>query len=376
MSVDETVWFAEEHTRAKHKILKGYLDAWAPIMSRQAARSRSRAPLYIDAFAGPGVYRDGADGSPVVAIKAVLGHSLEIPSPIRMSFIELDEKRFRILEDRLSGIKDRDRSRLVVGRVLNTTCEHGLRELIGAEKRKYGSFGPALVFLDQFGYSQAPMTLIGEVMAGTSCETLIYLDYQRMNHTLGDPNKEAALDRAFGSPRWVKALELDGNERVACLRNLYKEALAEAGAEYVWDFEMRGQHNQLLSWLFFCTSNERGLEEMKKAMYKLDLTGNFRFSDRDVGQLNLLAESFDSDWLAGHLVGRFKEKTLAHGDIRKHVLTETPVIRYGKTLANLESAGKLRVVNAPVGRRRGSFNFDDSILIEFLPDVPEQTSLF
>jgi three-Cys-motif partner protein len=374
--VDEVIWDAPEHTKAKHKILKGYLDAWAPIMSQRATKFRSRPPLYVDAFAGPGVYKDGTDGSPLVAIKAVLEHARPIPSPIRMTFIEVDTERFEILRSKLSGIPHLDRSRVIVEGVLNTTCQEGLRELIDTEKRRYGSLGSALVFLDQFGYSQSPMAMIGEIMAGDSCETLIYLDYQRMNHTLTDPNKEAALTKAFGSREWEIAAGLEGRQRVASLRNSYKSALYGAGAAYVWDFEMRGQRNELLSWLFFCTSNEKGLVEMKKAMYQLDLTGNFRFSDRDVQQLNLLAKSFDPDWLADHLHGHFKEEAVSHGAIRKYVLTETPPFKYKEALQKLEAADRLRVQNPPSGRRKGSFKFDDSVLIEFLRNPGKQGSLF
>ena len=376
MPVEDDIWYAEEHTKAKHQILKGYLDAWAPIMSQWAASSGSRPPLYIDAFAGPGIYKDGTDGSPFVAMKAVLDHSLQIPSPIRMSFIEERERRFQILKAKISESQDWDLSRLVVENILNTTCEAGLRQIMASERKKYGSFGPALVFLDQFGYSQAPMELIGEIMSGSSCETFIYLDYQRMNHTLADPHKAAALTRAFGSRVWEGAARLEGNERVAHLRDSYKKALCESGAEYVWDFEMRGQRHQLLSWLFFCTSNERGLEEMKKAMYQLDLTGNFRFSDRDVGQFNLLAESFDNDWLADHLLEQFKGQVLTLGAIRMHVLTETPLIRYKKALGQLEAKGNLTVKNPPAGRHRRSFNLDPPTQIEFLPGSGEQGSLF
>lgn len=377
MSVEDVTWIPPEHTKAKHQILKGYLDAWAPIMSQQAAKSGGRSPLYVDAFAGPGIYQDGSDGSPLVAMRAVLDHPLSIPSPIRMSFIELDEKRFESLQTQLVDVQGvADLSRAVIENVLNTSCQKGLRDLMDAEKRKHGTFGSALVFLDQFGYSQAPMDLIGEIMSGTSCETLIYLEYQRMNHTLADPDKAAALTRTFGSDKWEGALKLEGGERVAFLRNCYKDALYEAGAAYVWDFEMRGQNNQLLSWLFFCTSSERGLEEMKKAMCRLDLTGNFRFSDRHVGQLNLLAESFDPDWLADHLHDHFKGESVELGAVRRYVLTETPLIRYKEALGRLERSGKLRVVDPPEGRRRGSFNFDASVLIELLPGSPEQTRLF
>src|ERR1700693_6137138 len=54
-----TLWEIQPHTRAKHRILKSYLDAWLPIMARYNGRI-----LFIDGFAGPGRYSGGERGSP------------------------------------------------------------------------------------------------------------------------------------------------------------------------------------------------------------------------------------------------------------------------------------------------------------------------
>ena len=57
-----TVWALEPHTRAKHEILKRYLQAWMPILSR----GNFPEIMYIDGFAGPGKYTGGEDGSRVL----------------------------------------------------------------------------------------------------------------------------------------------------------------------------------------------------------------------------------------------------------------------------------------------------------------------
>jgi hypothetical protein len=41
-------WTLDEHTLGKHLVLRAYLDAWLPIMSRRNGRI-----LFIDGFAGP-----------------------------------------------------------------------------------------------------------------------------------------------------------------------------------------------------------------------------------------------------------------------------------------------------------------------------------
>ncbi|PIU78275.1 MAG: hypothetical protein COZ28_01740 [Candidatus Moranbacteria bacterium CG_4_10_14_3_um_filter_44_15] len=52
--ITSTIWNIEPHTEEKHEILRKYLDAWLPIMTRWNGRV-----LYIDGFAGPGEYIGG-----------------------------------------------------------------------------------------------------------------------------------------------------------------------------------------------------------------------------------------------------------------------------------------------------------------------------
>ena len=63
-----TIWDLESHSRAKHEILKRYLQAWVPILGQSSYSEL----LYIDGFAGPGRYSKGEDGSPIIALRAAL----------------------------------------------------------------------------------------------------------------------------------------------------------------------------------------------------------------------------------------------------------------------------------------------------------------
>lgn len=67
-----TTWDIEPHTEAKHEILRYYLGAWFPILGRRQHRL-----LYVDGFAGPGEYKGGKDGSPIIALKVVQDHLLK-----------------------------------------------------------------------------------------------------------------------------------------------------------------------------------------------------------------------------------------------------------------------------------------------------------
>jgi three-Cys-motif partner protein len=66
----ETVWELKPHTQAKHQIPSGYLAAWFPILSSWNARI-----VFLDGFAGPGIYEGGQPGSPMLALDVLLNHS-------------------------------------------------------------------------------------------------------------------------------------------------------------------------------------------------------------------------------------------------------------------------------------------------------------
>ena len=95
-------------------------------------------------------------------------------------------------------------------------------------------------------------------------------------------------------------------------------------------------------------------------MWKVDSSGQFQFSDRDCpDQLDLLANSFDSSWLADELKSRLKGRVLTVFEIKKFVLTETPCYLFKQALKKLElHDDAVSVVNSPPGRRPGTYADD------------------
>src|SRR5947209_5758425 len=91
-TITDTLWPLEPHTAKKHEILKRYFQAWLPILGHTNNRL-----LYIDAFAGPGEYSGGEDGSPLVILKAARDHSLKVSSELRCIFVEAEPDRYNHL---------------------------------------------------------------------------------------------------------------------------------------------------------------------------------------------------------------------------------------------------------------------------------------
>src|ERR1044072_50707 len=100
-----TLWKLEEHSKAKHEILRRYLSAWLPIMSKFNGRL-----VLVDGFAGPGRYSSGEEGSPLVMLKAYLEHSYrdKIDAELVYLFIEQREGRGADLEEEVEKVDSPD----------------------------------------------------------------------------------------------------------------------------------------------------------------------------------------------------------------------------------------------------------------------------
>lgn len=351
-----TTWDADPHTLAKHAILRAYLNAWMPIMSNQSRlRGSSSNILYVDGFSGPGEYKGGEPGSPVIAIETALEHSKDFPVPIQFIFVDDRQDRVDHLEQVLAKrVPEIEKSTNIVDyRIEKDDCTAFLKRYLDTERPNPG---PTLVFLDQFGYSDVPMDLIGRIMRDPVCEVFTYFDWKDPNRFITDSSKWNSLNRAFGGDEWKQAVDMPADERRSHLLSSYIRALQNrTGVKYFCYFSMHDDQGRLLYWLFFCTGNLRGLEVMKKAMWSVDATGSFKFSDADdPGQL-LLLKGFNPPWLAERMVTEYLGKEPAVKEIEHFVLVDTPCYKYNEALRVLESDGRIDILGAPPDRRKGSF---------------------
>lgn len=300
-------------------------------------------------------------------MKAALQHSARFPAPVRMVFVEQRQDRFQNLSRVLSPYLEQARrsQKLLADQPLHGDCDTVLKQLLDDSAAKGVGFGPALAFFDQFGYGAVPMSLIGRILRFDMCEVFTYLEYKSMNRWITDPSKAVTFTSAFGGEEWRECINLPEAKRRSRLLDLYKNALNDrkrGNSKYVVSFLMYDANRQPLYWLIFCTNNLRGLEEMKKAMWTVDRTGNFRFSDADnPNQLTLLDECCSPAWLAEELRAKLIGREMTIWQIKEFVLTNTPCYLFKEALKILETGERqrLRVLKAPAGRRRGDYKDDD-----------------
>ena len=327
-----------------------------PKVSRYYASSRTEI-RFIDGFSGPGEYTDGEAGSPVIAAAAAIKHTQSFPIPVRATFIDNRKDRVEhlrgVLGTRLpSGPHP---GNIVTDEPICGDCAEVLGGLMSQAGSGRNDFGPALAFLDQFGYGQVPMDLIGQLLRYQSSEVFTYLNFDHLNRFLSDASKWPSIDLAWGGEEWRPAMEMEGRDRENHLRDTYKAALSDrASAPHICYFTMHDEDDNLLYWLFFCSGSIHGLYEMKRSMWNVDASGSFHFSDRHAGQPSLLT-FFGQEWLAAALSQELAGRTLTVGEVKKFVLRETPCYIYKEALRLLEKQGGAEPVNPPDERRKGTF---------------------
>jgi len=356
---EEAVWPMTPHTEAKHQILEEYLKAWFPILSKSHRRL-----LYLNGFAGPGVYKHGEYGSPIIAMKTALSHRLaERFGEIVFIFVEKDNRRASKLSEviRSQFPKLPDSVKYVVrGKEFAPTLESILEDLQG----KGSKLAPTFAFLDPFGFSELPMKVVGRLLKCDRCEVLVTFMVGFLNRFAEYQYEQ--VNELLGTKEWRHILNISNpEEREKQWINLYETQLKNHGATYVRSFQMIGKNNQTVYYLVYATKSVKGMEAMKDAMWKVDRRGTYRFSDMtDPRQRLVMDFSDESLWVpsAGRAVlARFHGQTVDLEAVRIYLITETRFPFRKNILRRMEEKGNV----LEVMRRRRRYTYPDGCLIRF-----------
>jgi three-Cys-motif partner protein len=350
-----TLWNLDPHSRAKHAILRRYLHAWTPIL----AQGGFGTIAYIDGFAGPGRYNGGEDGSPLIALKAAL--SARITGKMLFLFVEERPARADHLR-RLMGDLALPPNFLVHvedGRHFEPVFADFRRKHLG----NTGRLPPTFAFIDPFGWTGAPFSIVRYILGQPKCEVLVTFMYEEINRFIGHPDQTANFDAFFGTRDWRDGIGLAGpRNRNRFLHDLYLRQLREgARARYVRSFQMCNTSGVTDYYLFYATGNLIGLRKMKEAMWAVDPSGEFTFSDAtNPRQMVLFSGAPRYEDLRRQILTRFESCVATVGEIEEFVLAETAFCHthYKKQVLKplkLADQPRVAVLEAPPGRPRGTF---------------------
>ena len=353
-------WGLDEHTRAKHEVLRAYLDQWIPIMGHTALKWGEPPPrlLLVDGFAGPGRYLGDEPGSPLIMLDAILNHSHAdrlTDVTFFLYFIEQDQARAAYLQGEVD--KHKLPKNVIVG-IKQGAFDDEFDELVTVEEGK--ALVPTFAFIDPFGYTQATMSLTGQFLEFPRCEALFFLPMSHISRFLSKDGQEPGLDALFGSPRWREAIDLQGRERRDFLMDLFEEQLCKQGhVAHARSFEIHtadGQDHRLA----FATGHTRGLDAIKNAMWSVDPREGRRYTARTKSGQEVLftpEESVDTEPLLNELRAEFGDQWFTI-DLAQDATLRSPFKSSHlkkKTLKRAEEEDRLEVERLH-GQRNGTFS--------------------
>lgn len=337
--------------------------------------------IFLDGFAGPGRYAGAEEGSPLIALRALLEHphmkSLPSGAEIRFHFVEERKDRVTSLDTELAKFKAaHPLPQGVHVHVANTQFDVYLGKILTGLENAGKQIAPTFAFIDPFGFSGVPMELIRRLGTNPKCEVLISFMYESVTRWAAhpDPKIRAHLDDLFGTDEWrAVATETDPKRRREGLVELYRRQLMAAGFPYVLDFELRDEGNRTEYFLCFGTKSLKGLATMKRAMWRADPQGGKAYSDYIAlnPQLTLVPTAGPSQPLRNLLVARFKGRGWTRiEDVEEFVLTDTiyseSMHLKRKTLGPMERSHAI-MVRRPAGKKGIPGQYPPGTMIRF-PD--------
>lgn len=326
------LWKLEPATAAKHRLYKRYLDAWWPILLQPTRTGYLRPRVtYVDAFAGPGVYEGGEEGSPFLALDRLLNHSARdrmhlSRERVCLVFIEKDGARYRHLVSELTrrfGCLDDLPVRVVVRQ-----GEAGRDTL--AVLDEVGAWGqPILAIFDSWGNVNVPLGVVQRIAHNRSSEVITTFGPNWFSRR--DELNPEELDEVFGGREFWEAADRESSpdERWRTWLSTYRDALQRAGFGYRLHFQVVPGTGQPL-YLVYGTTNDTGVKVMKEAMWLVDGTEGMSFRDPRTrgavpeGQLDLWeATGSVRPELRELVVQRLQEGSASLEDLMRWLLLET-----------------------------------------------------
>jgi three-Cys-motif partner protein len=348
-----------DQSEVKARIVQKYFYAWANVIMPTAQKGGGRV-AYIDLYAGPGRYKDGAASTPLL----VLQHAIDNPKLASMIVALLNDS-------------DIDKTSTLSSEIENLPGIEKLRHKpvvscgeIDDEAEKYFNsvrLVPSFSFIDPFGYKGLSLKIIKGVIKDWGCDCVFFFNYNRINAGIGNPAVTCHIDALFGKER-ADALRA----RLTGLSPVLREALileglaAEIkalGGTYVLPFTFRNSNGTRTSHkLVFVSKSFKGYAIMKDIMAKESSTEDqgvpsLAYSPADWSMPLLFSLQQPLDQLRASLLKTFAGQEMSVADVYESHSVDTAYImrNYKETLKQLEADGKVAVRSITGTRRKGTF---------------------
>lgn len=352
-----------DQSEVKAEIIQKYFYAWANVITPSAKQNGNKIG-YIDLYAGPGRYKDGAASTPLLILQHAIQHPV-LSQMLVTFFNDIDQNYSATLQteiDKLAGIEKLKYKPQV-------QCNE-----VGEDAEKYFNdtrLIPSFSFVDPFGYKGLSLKIVNGVIKDWGCDCVFFFNHGRINAGINNPKVETHMDALFGPERAAKLRESLPKKNPALRESLVLEEMSQAikdmGGKFVLPFRFkRGQRTS--HYLIFVSKAFRGYEIMKDIMAKASSTedqgvASFTYSPADASMPLLFSLAQPLEKLKEDLPTAFAGQTLTMRKIYERHSVDTPYIakNYKQALRELEE-DKVITTN-PSKRRKGTFG--DDVLVTF-----------
>ena len=373
--MDEVTWDISPHTAAKHLILKKYVQAWAPILARGTAHKRL---VYIDGFAGPGEYKGGEDGSPVLVLKTLKEHQLKNSfrgTEFVNIFIEKDGRRAKnlgqVIKERVEPLPD-----WIKYRIEPTEFNKEMQKILNQLENEGKNLAPCFCFVDPFGWSDIDYEVLASIMKYKKTELLITFMSGYLERFVWAPLHLNSIKKLY-SEEQIKAIKDSRNDEslvtMYFLENLKNKIVSNGGNEDLFSlaFSAYNAHNRPEYYLIYLTKNCKGFEVMKNAMFDAAKDGSYKFSDFDFdpNQKTFMDYGQEYAWIqdAAEETEKLLETSFGRGEsipihaVKSAIICKTKWKYKAAILKHLENNGKI-IVDAEK-RRKGTYPDQGTIVL-------------
>jgi three-Cys-motif partner protein len=364
---DDILWNCVPKTKAKLEIVSAYLGAWFGILATKSFKH----VIYIDGFCGPGKYKTGEDGSPVIAARLASATAQRYAGfKASLIFIDTDERALAHLRT-LEAIKKQHPN--VEIKIMQGEFTSKVEEIVSYLKLYPGS--PTFSFIDPFGFGHSPLEKIRQLMHNAHSELFVNFWCGYMNRFKEHENEEitAKIKAMIGADELSSIIDADDSIDAFC--TAFEAQLSRVG-RYTLKFMMRDEKHIRDNAFFFCGRNAKGFEKIKQAMWKIDPEdGNSYSSHREAQQITAQGKLFESaaqtTRLSKLLTEKFsRRKDVPISEIFAWVIEGTDIFLPSHARVELESLLAKRKISYTdpqhSGRKRRSGSWPDRLLITFL----------
>ncbi|MBZ9764879.1 three-Cys-motif partner protein TcmP [Mesorhizobium sp. CA8] len=357
-----------DQSAIKAEIIQKYFATWANIVLPSAQRYAGGTIAYIDLYAGPGRYKDGAASTPLLVLEKAI-ESPSLSAALVCLFNDMDENNTQTLQaeiDALPGIEKLKYKPEVNCNPVNQDAE----EFFSATK-----LIPSFTFLDPFGYKGLSLRLVNAVIKDWGCDCVFFFNYNRISLGISNPLVQTHMEALFGKER---AAQLKKNVEGAApsireqmILEELTQALIEMGGKFVLPFRFRNEAGRLTHHLVFVSKSFKGYSTMKGIMASASSKADqgvpsFAYSPADKSMPLLFELSRPLDDLEGLLKKEYAGKTMSMLKIYESHSVGRPYLskNYKDVLKKMEKDGAIKVVD-PEGKPRRGDSFPDRLEVTF-----------